>query len=558
MNASRLMGALALASLLPLPAMASGGVHVDVIARGASLHSANGFTFDRHDRLWVASGPGSQLVVMDRQGKVLDRIVNAEGVESLDDVVVAPDGTVYWTEIFSGQVKKLTPGGTISSIAQLPPGANGIAISPDGRIYANTTILSDTLWEVYPDGSAPRLIAQDLGFPNAMNVGPDGFLYVPSWIVHKIVLKVDPDTGATTTVATGFQAPLSVRFDPAGRLHVLDQVAHQIVRVNLATGAKTVVTDVPPNADSFDFDSAGQLYVSSAEDGGIRRLKHGQLEAINPAGMILPGGLAVREGRNGKDELFVGDMFTLRKFRVTGNKAHEQEVEHIRFMDPTSLITVQSVANAANGSDLILSTWFFGGGVQIWDPANHQAVATYRDFAFPLNAIAFDGDIAVAELATGRVVRLSDRSTLGSGFTVPTGLAALGDDLYAADFATGVVAKIVAGGTPLPSPVVVATGLAGPEGLTVDTDGGLLVAETALGRISKIDLATGAVTTVAANLAFGNNPAVPSIGPPTSPTWLGLTTVAVSPTSDDLYVAGDDVDAFSRQPASVLYRIRRR
>ena len=51
-----------------------------------------------------------------------------------------------------------------------------------------TTILSDTLWEVHPDGSAPRLIAQNLGFPNAMDVGPDGFIYVPSWIVHKTVL----------------------------------------------------------------------------------------------------------------------------------------------------------------------------------------------------------------------------------------------------------------------------------------------------------------------------------------------------------------------------------
>ncbi len=556
MNPSMILSAVALASLLPLGAMAA--ENVEVIARGASLHSANGFTFDRHDRLYVASGPGSQLVVMDRHGRVLDRFGNADGVDGADDVAVAPDGEVYWTEPFSGTVKKLTAGGGIVPIAQLPPGANGITISPDGRIYVNTTILSDTLWEVYPDGAAPRLIAQDLGFPNAMDVGPDGFLYIPSWVVHKTVLKVNPDTGETTTAATGFQAPLSVRFDPRGRLHVLDQIAHRIVRVDLATGAQRLVTDIPPNADNFDFDSAGHLYVSSAEDGAIRRLKsNGRLEEITPAGMILPGGLAVREGPHGKDELFVGDMFTLRKFDVIGGKARPREVEHIRFMDPASVITVQSVANAANGSDLILSTWFFGGGVQIWDPVSHTAVATYRDLAFPLNAIAFDGDIAVAELATGRVLRLSDRSTLGSGFTVPTGLAAIGDDLYVADFATGAVSKIVEHGTPLPAPVVVATGLAAPEGLTVDTDGGLLVAETGAGRISKIDLATGTVTAVAAGLAFGNNPVIPFVGPPTSPTWLGLTTVAVSPTSNDLYVAGDDVAAPHRRHASVIYRIRR-
>jgi sugar lactone lactonase YvrE len=555
MSALRMIGGMALASLLASDvAMASG--NVEIIAEGSSLQSANGFSFDSRDHLYVASGPGSHLVVMDRHGKVLDRLDNADGVQGPDDVAVAADGTVYWTEPFTSRVKKLTTGGTIVSIAQLPPGANGITISSDGRIYVNTTILSDTLWEVFPDGSAPRLIAENLGFPNAMDVGPDGFIYVPSWIVHKTVLKVNPDTGATTTAAAGFQSPLAVRFDPAGRMHVLDQIAHRIVRVDLATGAKTLVTEIPPNADNFNFDSEGRLYVSSAEDGAVRRLTHGgNLKEINPDGMILPGGLAVREGADGKDELFVGDMFTLRKFRVAGGEARPREVEHIRFMDPASMITVQSVANAANGSDLILTTWFFGGGVQIWDPVTHTAVATHRDFGFPLNAVAFDGDIAVAELATGKVVRLSDRSTLGSGFTIPTGLAAIGDDLYVTDFATGVVSKIVDDGTPLPSPVAVAGGLAAPEGLTADTDGGLLVAETGIGRVSKINVATGRVTTIASNLAFGNNPVIPFVGPPISPTWLSFTTVAVSPTSNDIYVAGDDVSR--RRRASVIYRIRR-
>ena len=543
-----------LASLLAFNVSAS---DVKIIAEGSTLHSANGFSFGADDRLYVTSGPGSQLVVMDEHGKVLDRFDNADGVHGADDVAVAPDGTVYWTEPFGGTVKKLTTGGAIVQIAQLPPGANGITISPDGRIYVNTTILSDTLWEVYPDGSAPRLITQNLGFPNAMDVGPDGFIYVPSWIVHKTVLRVNPDTGETTTAATGFQSPLSVRFDPEGRMHVLDQIAHKIVRVDLATNAQTLVTEIPPNADNFNFNSEGSLYVSSAEDGAVRRLtSNGKLEEINPAGMILPGGLAVREGADGKDELFVGDMFTLRKFEVNGSHAKPRDVEHIKFMDPASMLTVQSVSNAANGSDLILTTWFFGGGVQIWDPVTHTAVATYRDLAFPLNAIAFDGDIAVAELATGKVIRLSDRSTLGSGFTIPTGLAAIGEDLYVADFATGTVSRIVDDGTPLSSPVTVAVGLSAPEGLTTDTDGGLLVAETGIGRISKIDLATGTVTTVASDLAFGNNPVIPFVGPPTSPTWLSFTTVVVSPTSNDLYVVGDDVRD-SRKQASVIYRIKR-
>ena len=47
------------------------------------------------------------------------------------------------------------------------------------------------------------------------------------------------------------------------------------------------------------------------------------------------------------------------------------------------------------------------------------------------------------------------------------------------------------------------------------------------------------------------------MSPPTSPTWLGLTTVVVSPTTGDLYVAGDDYAVPHREHASVLYRIKR-
>lgn len=358
--------------------------------------------------------------------------------------------------------------------------------------------------------------------------------------------KADNRTNKTTTGATPLSPSLSIgnaSTPEGGNLSFTD--------VGSVDDSSTADPAIAGSADAATRGS------SSFPSGETTLDDSGRIVALSNVSAGVPGGLAVREGPHGRDELFVGDMFTLRTFEVAGGEARLREVEHIRFLDPASMITVQSVSNAANGSDLILSTWFFGGGVQIWDPVSHTAVATYQDLAFPLNAIAFDGDIAVAELATGRVLRLSDRSILGSGFTVPTGLAAIGRDLYAADFATGAVAKIVDNGTPLPAPVVVATGLAAPEGLTVDTDGGLLVAETGIGRISKIDVTTGTVTTVAAGLALGNDPVIPFIGPPTSPTWLGLTTVVVSPTSNDLYVAGVDSDKPHRKHAGVIYRIKR-
>jgi sugar lactone lactonase YvrE len=92
---------------------------------------------------------------------------------------------------------------------------------------------------------------------------------------------------------------------------------------------------------------------------------------------------------------------------------------------------------------------------------------------------------------------------LAAGLGVPAGLAATDDDLWVGDWATGRVLQLVADGQPLARPRVVAEHLAAPEGLAVGPDGSLLVVESGAGRLSRIDLRTGRVSTVADGLALG-------------------------------------------------------
>ena len=75
------------------------------------------------------------------------------------------------------------------------------------------------------------------------------------------------------------------------------------------------------------------------------------------------------------------------------------------------------------------------------------------------------------------------RSAIATGLFYPTGLAATDDDLWVADWATGIVWKIVADGVDLPTPEFVAGGLLSPEGMAVDRDGSLLVVEAGAGRL---------------------------------------------------------------------------
>ena len=123
---------------------------------------------------------------------------------------------------------------------------------------------------------------------------------------------------------------------------------------------------------------------------------------------------------------------------------------------------------------------------------------------------------------------------------VPAGLAASGNVLWVADWAMGMVFKIVDGGVQI-EPQSVATGLSLPEGLAVNTDGHLLVVEAGAGRLSSIDPDTGIVTTVAEDLELGA-PAPPNA----APTWT-FNGVAVGP-SGHIYVTADS--------ANLIYRFK--
>ncbi len=193
---------------------------------------------------------------------------------------------------------------------------------------------------------------------------------------------------------------------------------------------------------------------------------------------------------------------------------------------------------SADGDNLVLSSWF-ANEVQVWNPETGSVVEDHPGFAVPLNAIGFQGDIAVAELLTGNVTWASDRSSIASGFFVPAGLAATEDDLWVSDWGSGTVWQIVTDGVPSMTPV--ATGLSNPEGLAVDVDGNLLVVESGAGRLSRIDLATGAVSWVAEGLELG------ALGVPGYPPTWGFNGVAVGSTGH-IYVTGD--------VANVLYRFK--
>jgi sugar lactone lactonase YvrE len=513
----------------PKPAGGTGYRAVPVV-RGALLHGANGMAFDAGGLLHVASVFGDEILTVDPEtGQLIGTIGANKQVVGPDEVAFGPDSSLYWTSFATGEVCRLSPDGTRKSVF-VGRGVNSITFSDDGRLFVSLDFMGDALYELDPElVGHPRLVAENLGFLNGMDFGPDGYLYGPLWSKGQIV-RIDVDTGDLRIVTDDFLIPAAVAFGSTGKLCAVDNASGQVVEIDVVSGYQDVLATLRPGLDFLAFDRNDRLFVSNGQDGAVIEVARGEApRTVCAGGMIVPGGVAVLPREDG-ESVFVTDFWSLREYDADTGAEISVESHHIG--QPGRIITPFTVS--ADGDNLILSSWLMRDAVQIYNPWKHEIVETYRGVKEPLNAIRFQGDLVVAERGSKSIIRMSGkdpalRSVIAEGIEVPAGLAASGGDLWASDWAEGRLIQVVRNGEVLPQPITVASGLVRPEGVAVDVDGSLLVVESEIGRLTRIDPSTGAVTTVVTEL--------PRCLQADHPTWI-FNGVAVAP-SGAVFVTSD-------------------
>jgi gluconolactonase len=167
---------------------------------------ANGLTFDRERRLIACEGGQRRLTRTEAGGRVTVLADTYEGkrINSPNDVVVAADGSIYFSDPFWAQsfpnspvkptdrelsfaaVFRIAPDGSLSIAADDFEFPNGLGFSPDGKtLYVDDTRRFHVrAYDVRPDGSLAngRLFADmkssDPGVPDGMKVDTQGNLYV--------------------------------------------------------------------------------------------------------------------------------------------------------------------------------------------------------------------------------------------------------------------------------------------------------------------------------------------------------------------------------------------
>lgn len=463
---------------------------------GIAPHGINGLNFGPDGALYAASliGPGIHRIDVGRG--TLTEVVGAPLGEA-DDVAVAPDGTLAWTALLSGEVRVRRPDGRVATLAAGLPLVNPVHFDRQGRLFVGQIGQPDTLLELDPAGRRPpRTIASGLGGVNAFTDDGQGGLYVPL-AERGAVARVDAASGALRVIATGLGQPVAVKRDSRGQLATIDWQVGAVIRIDPATGATRTLATVTPPLDNLAIGPDDTIYVSRPSDNGIVAIDPatGAQRSVIQGRLAAPGGLAFTR-RDGRATLLIADAMGWREADVATGAVT---------LRPFDLLAHGSSAIAVTTRHVVLA-YVRRPSVTVLDRASGEVRRAFKGFMQPMGVVAGeDGAIHVVDYATGELLRLSasdeSRRVLASGLAGPVGLAqdARGR-LIVSEATSGRLLRIdAAGGTR----EVLASGLAQPEGIAVLPDGSIAVAEVGARRLSVVGARGGRPRVIARELPVG-------------------------------------------------------
>lgn len=414
-----------------------------------------------------------------------------------------------------------------------------------------TTIAGNRLRGFSGDGG--QATAANLDTPQGLAVDGLGNVYVADTINQR-VRRIDGVTGVISTVigtgtaqfagdggpaqAASLHTPSDVAVDGLGNLYIADTGNHRVRRVDASTGIVSTVVgssstpgyagDEGPAASArlasprgVALDEQGNLYVADTQNHRIRMVAQTTNNITTVAGNGTPSGggdnlPAPFAGLTTPRGTFVMPDGTL-LIADTGN-------HRIRRVDATShVITTIAGSNGSGFSGdggLATSATLFSPFSVALDPQGNLLIADadnnrLREVMAPSNTIeTIVGD-------GGRGFSGDDGAALAARLGAPQGLALdTAGNVYIADTgrhrvrkieaATGII-RLVAGngvaGSGGDGAAATAAGLNGPQGVWVESDGDVLIADTGNNRIRRVDAASGVISTVAGTgvRAFGGD-----------------------------------------------------
>lgn len=333
----------------------TGAKEPKLLVKENTIPVPEGFGFDpeTNDLIIPDMGTGKILRVNPDNGEIK---TIAEKFSAPIALKVGPDKMAYFPELGGAVYRLSLDGQKREKLAQLPPGLDNLAITPDGRLFI-TSYWFATIYEVATDGSGkfktlfptgPNGVSGVL-FKNGKLLISDAIMvrsvdkgkYVPTklnaWAAHGMPLPLgladgpgdqvfwpdpvnnavaigDPAKGEFKAIAGGLNRPMAVLMNPKEpKVYVAEYAGGQVTEVSLADGAKkTLATGLEGPVGLAIIDNT--LYVAETKAGRISRvdLADGKTEVFLSGLVGKVGALA----NDGKGNLLALDGASGRLFRI--------------------------------------------------------------------------------------------------------------------------------------------------------------------------------------------------------------------------------------------------
>jgi streptogramin lyase len=200
----------------------------------ASFNSPNGIAVDANGNIYVAD-TYNNLVRKITPGGAVSTL--ASGFSEPHGVAVDAAGNVYVTDTENNLIRKITPAGVITTLAGSGSSGStngtgnqasfnspyGIAVDAAGNVYVTDTGL---VRKITPAG-----VVSTLATVGGLGITTDssGNVYVGDGI-NDVVDKIT-SSGTVTTLASGFNAPYGVAADAAGNVYITDSYNYLIIKI---------------------------------------------------------------------------------------------------------------------------------------------------------------------------------------------------------------------------------------------------------------------------------------------------------------------------------------
>jgi hypothetical protein len=436
-----------------------------IFVEGAPLvGGSNGMFFDAENKLDVARLLGRAITKIDPEtGDIISHLGIEDSVIFPIDVIIAPDGTHFWTDNFVATIGRRPPGGPSEFLYEpgTYPSVNALTLSDDGtRLFFGQCVYEDGLngiFELNLLTHETTVILDDVPFcaSNAMDYRNES-LFTPRTFEGRIVQIDLANSNTVTNVTINLGIPVAVKFDSQGRLFALDRLNGQVLRIDIGnpdpTSNSELVAQFPfDGVDNLAFDKDDRLYVSSLSTGRVTEvLGMSDFRSVSPGDMTVTSGIAY----------IGGIIYTVSTLAMYGYDV--QTAEQVTFVEsmPGFGPLNQPTAVVAMYENLALLS-FVSNILMVWDVNTNSALFTATGFEAPMDAHPFQGGMLVTEATTGNIVNatgpnLATRMVIanlpGSFF-----LAGNDSDVYTSNFITGTIVKVIANGLVLDPPEEVAT-----------------------------------------------------------------------------------------------------